>query len=93
MRKPSMSQDSPNNGCVWSVQSSEAELWDVWTDIHCNDGLLLMDSITPAGHCDGVRGGPETSPPLHTYTIHSYRGDLAGIEPATSETMRQCSYL
>ncbi|KAK7149822.1 hypothetical protein R3I94_009211 [Phoxinus phoxinus] len=37
-----VSRDS-NPGCVWSVQSSEAEIWDVWTDIHCNDGLLLMD--------------------------------------------------
>ncbi|KAG1932467.1 enoyl-CoA hydratase/isomerase family protein [Pimephales promelas] len=26
------------------IQSSEAELWDVWTDIDCNDGRLLMDS-------------------------------------------------
>ncbi|KAG1952820.1 hypothetical protein F2P79_009672 [Pimephales promelas] len=73
MREPSAAQDSPDTGCVWSVQSSEAELWDVWADIDCNDGLLLMD-----------RGGPESSPPLHTYSIHSYRGDLAGIEPATS---------
>ncbi|KAG1952746.1 hypothetical protein F2P79_009619 [Pimephales promelas] len=30
------------------IQSSEAELWDVWTDIDCNDGLLLMDRQTPA---------------------------------------------
>ncbi|ROL52592.1 hypothetical protein DPX16_7328 [Anabarilius grahami] len=30
---------------VWSIQSSEAELWVVWTDIDCNDGLLLMDRI------------------------------------------------
>ncbi|KAK7130023.1 hypothetical protein R3I93_019610 [Phoxinus phoxinus] len=40
-----MSQDSLNTGCVWSVQSSEAEIWDVWKDIRCNDGLLLMDGI------------------------------------------------
>ncbi|KAK7149853.1 hypothetical protein R3I94_009234 [Phoxinus phoxinus] len=32
---------SLNPGCVWSVRSPEAEIWDVWTDIHCNDGLLL----------------------------------------------------
>ncbi|KAK7129671.1 hypothetical protein R3I93_019344 [Phoxinus phoxinus] len=50
-------------------------------------------SITPAGHRDGVRGGPDASPSLHTHTIHSYRGDLAGLEPATSEPMRQRSYL
>ncbi|KAK7149727.1 hypothetical protein R3I94_009132 [Phoxinus phoxinus] len=68
MREPSMTQDSLNTGCVWSVQSSEAEIWDVRTDIHCNDGLLLMDgqSITPAGH----RSDP---------SIHSYCGDLAGL--------------
>ncbi|KAK7149728.1 hypothetical protein R3I94_009137 [Phoxinus phoxinus] len=28
-------------------------------------------SITPAGHRDGVRGGPDASPSLHTHTIHS----------------------
>ncbi|KAK7149943.1 hypothetical protein R3I94_009302 [Phoxinus phoxinus] len=81
-----------NKGCVWSVQSSCLEV--VWTDIDCNDGLLLLDgSITPAGHLDGVRGGPDSSPSLHTHTIHSYRGDLAGIEPATCEPVRQRSYL
>ncbi|KAK2892927.1 hypothetical protein Q8A67_012915 [Cirrhinus molitorella] len=26
-------------GCVWT----EAELWDVWTDVDCNDGHLLID--------------------------------------------------
>jgi len=40
------------------IQSSEAELWDVWTDIDCNDGLwtdidcndglLLMDRYVHA---------------------------------------------
>lgn len=30
-------------GGVWSVQSTEAELWDMWTDIHSNDGHLLLD--------------------------------------------------
>ncbi|CAM4565226.1 unnamed protein product [Leuciscus chuanchicus] len=30
--------DKPNKRCVWTVTPS-----DVWTDIYCNDGLLLMD--------------------------------------------------
>ncbi|XDV24707.1 hypothetical protein PO909_028805 [Leuciscus waleckii] len=77
MREPSMTEDSPNNGCVWSVQSSEAELWDVWTDIHCNDGLLLMDSITAAGHCDGVRGGTRNIP-APSYIHHSLISQRSG---------------
>ncbi|XDV24855.1 hypothetical protein PO909_028894, partial [Leuciscus waleckii] len=61
---------------VHHIQSSEAELWDVWTDIGCNDGLLLMDSITPAGDCDGSsRGRPFWYPPPLgaplTHTPHS----------------------
>ncbi|KAG1932437.1 hypothetical protein F2P79_021001 [Pimephales promelas] len=82
------------------IQSSEAELWDVWTDIDCNDGLLLMDSITPAADCPGSSGGrpywyppPLGAPLTHSHNIHSYRGDLAGIKPATSEPVRQRSYL
>ncbi len=31
-----------SKGCVWA-QSTEADLWDEWTDIRCNDGHQLMD--------------------------------------------------
>ncbi|KAK7129906.1 hypothetical protein R3I93_019524 [Phoxinus phoxinus] len=31
---------------VHYIQPSEAERWDMWTGIGCNDGLLLMDSKT-----------------------------------------------
>ena len=43
----------------------------------------------------GSLGRATWSPtPSHSHhSIHSYRGDLAGLEPATSETVRQRSYL
>ncbi|CAM4561777.1 unnamed protein product [Leuciscus chuanchicus] len=54
------------------------ELRVVWTDIDCNDGLLLMDSITTAGDCAGSSGGrPHWFPPRlgarrsHTHTPHT----------------------
>ncbi|KAL1275542.1 hypothetical protein QQF64_035165 [Cirrhinus molitorella] len=54
-------------GCVWT----EAELWDVWTDVDCNDGHLLIDrSITPAGHGAEARGGTRIIP-TPSFTQHS----------------------
>ncbi len=59
----------------------------------------LDKSITSAGHGAGSSRGDRAGIPLfqarlHTHsTIHSYHRDLAGIEPATSEPLRQRSYL
>ncbi len=50
-----------------------------------------MDPDAPGGDRAGI---PLLQARLHTHsTIHSYRRDLAGIEPATSEPVRQRSYL
>ncbi|KAG1932471.1 hypothetical protein F2P79_021029 [Pimephales promelas] len=81
MREPSAAQDSPVKGMCLDhyIQSSEAELWDVWTDIDCNDGLLLMDSITPAADCPGSSGGrpywypPPLGAPLTQHPLLSRR--------------------
>ncbi|CAM4566136.1 unnamed protein product [Leuciscus chuanchicus] len=53
--------------------------------------MMEICSCTVQGETSPV--SPFFGHALHTHTTHSYRRHLAGIEPATSETMRQRSYL
>ncbi|XDV25145.1 hypothetical protein PO909_029113, partial [Leuciscus waleckii] len=70
-----ISRDSPNKGCFDRTG----------TDIHCNDGDLLMHSITAVGCCAGSSVGDLTGIPLlwarpsHSrHTTHSFISQTSG---------------